>query len=348
MRDSKKAFISTGIVLFLFVILSGLFMKFTFKYTHNFDWYLREELANKIDFLIAGASQGRCGFDTKQIDQITGSNSYNLCYDATENFEKHYLLNKELSRNDVKTVVLELSYDTLQLTGKSDYTDANIFSIMRLDSFSDRISYFIKNINLDNKLYVYSSLMCEGLDGIMSSRNLVEETQRELKGSLFQVAEDHSLAAEEVVSEYNRYKFSVDSFKEHTVKEFTELIKLCQKHGANVIVTVVPVSNNCLWGTENLDSFAKWTKDFCKKNNADYYDFNLLKNRYELFSDTDCFSTDTHHMSEKGSKVFTKIFANTIKEASQGKDVSRCFYESYEKMKQDSPYMSIYKEKTKK
>lgn len=343
MRDSKKAFISTGIVLALFVLLSCLFLAISSPYTHNYDWHLREELSGSLDFLIAGASHGQCALYTREIDRITGSNSYSLCYDSEKNYEKYYLLNKELSRNNIKTVVLELSYDTLQSSGKTDYTDANIFSIMRMDSFSDRIQYYIKNVNLDNKLYVYADLMYQGLFGILRPQNSVDDKQADLKGSRFIAGKDHSLASEDVVDAYNKNKFSVSSFKEDTVKGFTDLISLCQDHGAKVIIAVVPVSDNFLWCTDNLDEFSVWAKEYCMENNVEYYDFNLLKERYTLFSDIDCYSTDTHHMSEKGSRIFTEVFANIIQEASDGKNVSEYFYNTFNEMKQDSPYMSIYK-----
>lgn len=341
MRDSKKAILSTVAVLLIFVLLSGIFLVFSSPFTHNYDWYLREELSGSLDFLIAGASHGQCALYTKEIDQVTGSNSYNLCYDSEKNYEKYYLLNKELTRNDIKTVVLELSYDTLQSSGKTDYTNANVFSIMRMDSFSDRMPYFLNNVNLDNKLYVYANLMYQGLFEILRPQNPVDDKQADLKGSLFIAGKDHSLASEDVVDSYNKNMFSVSSFKEDTVKGFTDLIRLCQDHGARVIIAVVPVSDNFLWCTDNLDEFSTWAKKYCADNNVEYYDFNLLKERYTLFSDIDCYSTDIHHMSKKGSKIFTEVFANIIQEASNGTVVSEYFYSSFDEMKKDSPYVTI-------
>lgn len=345
MQDSKKAFISTGIVLALFALLSGLFLAISSPYTHNYDWYLREELSGSLDFLIVGASHGQCALYTREIDRVTGSNSYNLSYNSEKNYEKYYLLNKELSRNDIKTVVLELSYDTLQSSGKTAYTDSNIFSIMRMDSFSDRAPYFIKNVNLENKLYVYADLMYQGLFGMLRHKNPVNDKQADLKGSRFIDGKDHSLQPEEVANAYNRNKFYVSSLNEDTVKGFTDLIRLCQEHDAKVIVAVVPVSDNSIWCMDNLDDFSAWAKEYCMDNNAEYYDFNLLKERYALLSDIDCYSTDINHMSEKGSRVFTEVFANIIQEASDGKDVSKYFYNTFGELKQDSPYMAIYKAK---
>lgn len=343
MKDSEKAFLTTGIVLLLFVLISGIFLAVSTKSAHNYDWYSREELSGSLDFLIVGASQGQCALYTEEIDQIIGCNSYNLCYDAEKNYEKRYLLNKELSRNEVETVILEVSYDALQLPDKTDYTDANIFSIMRMDSFGERMHYLAHNVDFNNKLYVFAELMYQGWRGSLQAQNTVSDRQTDLKGSRLIPAKDHSLSPEEVVDAYNEESFTISSLNEETVSRFTSLIGLCQEYDVNVIVVVVPVSDNSLWRVDNLDEFSAWASKYCADNNIEYIDFNLLKDRYILFSDVDCYSTDIYHMSGKGAKIFSKIFARIICEKLNNQDISKYFYNSFNEMKQDSPYMCVYK-----
>ena len=47
-------------------------------------------------------------------------------------------------------------------------------------------------------------------------------------------------------------------------------------------------------------------------------------------------------MSEEGAASFTKVFCDIIKR-SETEDVSDFFYDSYEEMKADSPYMEYLK-----
>ena len=336
MRDFKKAIINTIIIVLIIILVSAplLFC------VHNYDWQLRKELAGSLDFLIVGASQGQCALYTREIDNGIGCNSYNLCYDDLRNPSKSYLLRKELLRNHIKTVVLELSYDTLQLSEMSEYTDANCFSILRMDSPSDRISFFINNISINDKFLVYANLMILGFKNILNLQNNNELIYQ--KGSRLLPSDDHRLADNEIVTSYNSINYTISSFNESTINGFTDLIRICQDYNTRIIVTVVPVSDNYLWRYDNLDEFNEWAKKYCADNNVEYYDFNLLKNRYTLLSDLDCYSTDEHHMSEKGSKIFSNVFANIIKDVSNGKDVSDEFYSTYVEMKQDSPYMSAY------
>ena len=344
MQDSKKAILSTAIVFITVIILSVSLIFPASNYTHNYDFELRNELSGSLDFLIVGASHGECALYTKKIDRILNCNSYNLSYDSMKNYEKRYLLKKELKRNNIKTVVLELSYDTLSYDNRTDYTDANIFTVMRMDSLSDRLNYFFNYVNLDNKLFVYSDWMYNSL--ITTKRKLlsqqddkVDDEKADLKGSCLRNIKNYILPNNEIAKSYNQQKFSISNYIENTINEFSELIQLCHKNNARVIVAVVPVSDNYIWCNDNLDEFSKWSKEFCKKYNAEYYDFNLLKDRYLLFSDKDCYSTDTHHMSKKGAKIFSETFAKIIKQANKGKDVSKYFYKSYLQVKKDSPYM---------
>ena len=345
MRDSKKAILSTCLVVLLIVCLSLIILIQTAPFVHNYDWELREELSGELDFLIIGASHGQCALYTRTIDEILGCNSYNLSYDSMKNYEKEYLLKKEIQRNDIKTVVLELSYDTLFSSGKTDYTDANLFSTNRMDSFSDRLFYFFNYVRLNNKWYVYSDSMYEGMYAVkngLSVEHSIDENQYDLKGSRFIDGKDHSLADEEIISSYNSKSYDVPNFNQETLDGFTEMIQLCRENGIRVIVAVVPVTDNYIWRYDKLDDFNDWVSDYCRENGAEYYDFNLLKERFELFSDADCYSTDTHHMSEKGSRIFSKVFSEIIMCSGKGDDVSELFYDSFELEKLDSPYMEYY------
>lgn len=342
MRDSKKALLATGAFVLLFALLSGAFLMFSTPFTHNYDWHLREQLAGKLDFLIVGASHGQCALNSRELDALTGCNSYNLCYDAEGNYEKQYLLREELTRNQIKTVVLELSYDTMQAAGTTGFTDSNVFTVMRMNSLADRMAYWLGHVKLDNKLYVYAEMMYLGFFEWRHPQIPFDAEQAALKGGKMLPGQDQSLPDEALAATHHENWFTLASFREETVNGFTDLIQLCQAHGARVIVAVVPVSDQCLWRAENLDAFTEWENAYCAEQNVEFYDFNLLRERFALLSDEDCYSTDPMHMSEKGARIFTEAFARIIQAAADGQDVSSSFYQSYSEMQWDSPYMARF------
>lgn len=89
-------------------------------------------------------------------------------------------------------------------------------------------------------------------------------------------------------------------------------------------------------------AFTEWANAYCAEQNVEFYDFNLLRERFALLSDEDCYSTDPMHMSEKGARMFTEAFVRIIQAAADGQDVSSSFYQSYSEMQWDSPYMARF------
>lgn len=335
MLDFKKAIGSTLTVFLLFVLFSLYFMG---RYPGNFDLELRNQLNGQIDFVVSGASQAQCAIYTRTLDQELGCTSYNVSYDGVGGYEKRMVLREVFEENPVDTVVLELSYDTMRASCKTHYTRSTIFTAMRLSSLADRLEYFVKYVGYGNNLFVYSKLMFESMTGIRSSGERLTEDRIDWKGSRFIAGKDHSLTEQNAAKKYNSTVYSLDEFDQETVDCFTELVQFCKDKCRNVVVVVVPVSHRYLWQMDNLDDFDQWARAYCAELEVPYFDFNLLRSRYTLLSDEDCFSTDTQHMSETGSRAFTPVLAQVLKACEAGEDVSDCFYPSFAECKLDSPY----------
>ncbi|MBQ7669392.1 MAG: hypothetical protein IJS45_01580 [Clostridia bacterium] len=345
MRDSKRAIIATVSVVLAVIAVSAAVLLSPFSW-HD-DLKVRRELAGSIDMLFAGASQCHDAFYTNVIDEALGTNSYNLGIDALSPWQKTYLLKNELDRNDLDTVVLEIAYDAMEKKFISEFVDENVYCIARLETLEDRLDYYFNCIRYENKGYVYSQLMLRSLvstaENVISGSSSSEKNARELKGSYLTAAKDHTLPDDEIVEKFGIKPFSTDNYLEETVSAFEEMIDICLKKNIRVIVAVVPVSDNFIWEYSGLDDFDSWVKTRFCKNGVEFYDFNLMKNRFEVLSDKDCYGTDSHHMSGTGAAAFSKEFARIIKEAADGTDVSPMFYKSYEEMMNDCPYMEYYK-----
>jgi hypothetical protein len=339
MQDFKRAVITSISLILAIVLFSYALFAIASPYTHISDLSLRKSLSGKLNYLVVGASQAQCAFNAKMMDNRMGCNSYNLSYDGLGNGEKRLLLQTELSRNKINTVVLELSYDTFLASENTSYTDASVSTLLRTERFVDGAKYLMNCVDLDNRLYVYSYWVYKSaLSLISSSTN--SSTDAEEKGSRSLPSNDYTISVDNIAQAYNQKQYSVLNYNPKTIAGFVDLINLCKAYNARVIVAVVPVSDNYIWCYDNLDSFAIWASEFCEQQNVEYYDFNLLKDRYTLFSDTDCYSTDTHHMSEKGSQIFTESYAKIIAEVDTEEDVSQYFYSTYQELKGDSPYMT--------
>ena len=344
MRDSKRAIVSTVAVVLAVIAVSAALLLSPFSW-HD-DLEVRRELAGSIDMLFAGASQCHDAFYTEVIDEALGTNSYNLGIDALSPLQKMYLRKNELSRNDIDTVVMEISYDSMEKKMISEFVDENVYCIARMETFADRLDYFFNCIQYKNKGYVYSQLMLRSAvstaENIISGSSSSYDKARELKGSYLTAAKDHTLPDDEIVEKYGTKPFNTDSFLDETVSAFEEMIDICLQKNIRVIIAVVPVSDNFIWEYSGLDGFDSWVKTKFGGKDVEFYDFNLMKNRFEILSDEYCYGTDSHHMSGKGAEAFSKEFAKIINEAATGTDVSSMFYGSYEEMLNDCPYMEYY------
>ena len=112
MHSSKKVFLRTLAVL---LVVLGLSVLIILPYMESQERKTRKDLAGTVDYLVVGASHAQLGFVPSVLDQELGVNSYNLSSLLMPVTGRYFLLEKEIKRNPVKTVVLEVSYDTLAI-----------------------------------------------------------------------------------------------------------------------------------------------------------------------------------------------------------------------------------------
>ena len=310
---------------------------------YNQDSKLRSQLAGTIDYIFIGASHGLVTFIPEAADNELNCVSYNLSESMLPMYSRYYLLRKELDRNPVKTVVLELSCDTLSRNAAKEYGIGEDATIDRLDSFSERAEYLLKYTAYDDWLNVYSRQLTSGIS-YWKKRvlgNLECEVDYAAKGFYGREPSDVSLSSEEIIREYNKSR-QPDSFKSEEKAKFQDVVDLCKSYGCRVIVVVVPVPDSYIWERDNLDAFTRNAVEFCDENNIEFYDFNLVRDRYEIYSDQYSFS-DGDHMSTTGAEAFMKSYITIMKSVDANEDISCMFYDSYSDLKEDSPYMRYYK-----
>ena len=330
MHNSKKAIAVTAgflaALLALSVLLSG-------QSTH-ISTLEASGRVGRCDLLIVGASQAECSFIPAVLDEALGCVSCNLAISAMTNDDKYLILERELARNPVKTVVIEVSQDAMERPNKNDLADGNYAVYDQLASARDRWDYLIHHTPFDNWLYVYAKDMVSGICGMLS---LPEDTSRfENRGYMFWEPQDYTLKAEAAAMAHQSLTFSTDNYLDSTIAGLDRLIALCKQNNTRVIVAVVPVSDGFLWTYRQMDAFRLWLNGFCQEREIACYDFNLHRQRYSLFSDAISYGSSNTHMSQPGAQAFSSLFAEVI--SAPGQDSQ--FYGSYEEMLRDSPYQT--------
>ena len=94
-----------------------------------------------------------------------------------------------------------------------------------------------------------------------------------------------------------------------------------------------PASSANIYGIENYQACADYTQSLADELGCPYLNFNLLKDRDELFPDT--LYWDTRHMNGEGSVAFAPVLTDIASKTFRGEDTSDLFYENLEEMKKN-------------
>lgn len=347
MHSFRRTIVNSLVFVLLFAIIAGvvIYPSFTNGSEYN-DSGARKDLSGKLNLLFVGSSYSTSGFIPDVFDKKLGCNSYNLSGDAASLNGRYELLKKELSRNKIKSVILEISYETLSEDIKAVNATGEPRIITKLDTFSEKINYFFNNVSFFNNDYenFLSVSLRYGLKAWKDIASGSFGTIQGNKGFRADAPVDVSLKENEVVNKYNINEASFN-FRDENLKKYKEMIQLCAEHGADVYLVNLPQSDAEMWKYSNYDEFLFKIKNLAHENDCMLIDCNLLKSRFTLFNDSYSFNNLTH-LSSKGAEAFSEEFSDILLKINSGEDISSFFYSSYEEMKADSPYMKIYKSLT--
>lgn len=342
---SFKRMVMTGVsVLLLVVLLSAVFFQGFFHSQLYFyqDSKVLDDLAGNLDTLVTGSSNALMAFDTGVLDEDLDCSSYNLSGTLMTLRAKKFLLEHEIARNPIQTVVLDVSYETLSRNESAERAEGDAKSITRLSSAKDRFAFIKECIRFEDYLSLYAQLFSSSVDYWVNwiYGNPTCTVEPEMKGFKGYGATDVTLSSSDAPELYNSNAVNTNYFQEN-VETMTSIIEMCQAKGIQVILVTVPRSDAELWKFDGLDQYYSYMTAFAEENDCAFYDMNLVKNRYELLDDRTSYH-DENHLSAEGAAAFTEAFCDIVKKA-ETEDVSDCFYGSYEEMRAESPYMEYLK-----
>ena len=295
MNNFKSAIRTCIIFLIVLTILSAAIMSAFFigeNYYYQ-DSRERAELSGTLDFFVCGASHAMRGFRPDILDQELGVNSYNLSCSRQTMQGRYELLNLELNRNPAKTVVLELSYDSMTRNRDEEGPEGDMYMLGKLGGFMPRIKYFFSAIRPKEYGRMYYNYIDNGVNCI---KKIIHGTWTNKNTKL--------------EKGYAAYKRDDDEL--------------------NILVTT-PLSKVTVCRYDNLDTFKEWYENVANENGLQYYDFNLIRDKEEKLPDSSAFS-DKFHLGNKGAGTFTKMFTDVLNKEAAGEDTSALFYGSYSEL----------------
>ena len=333
MHNFKKIVIHTLLLLLFTILLLIAFVTPYFKGQSYYyqDYKVRKSLSGKIDTLIIGSSHALRSVNPTVLNEQLDITSYNLATPLMSMYGRYALLKKEIERNPIKTVIIDVSYNAMTLDRKSLGFEGDIYVLGRFDNIYERINFFFKAFSFDEYTKVLS-------DTIKRSKYTIENpatkepSQYTSYGFIPVRTNDQTLTLDGKKAILNTKSFDTVMKKEN-LDYFNDMIELCKNNNIRVILVVIPVTEKMILRYDNNDEVFSQYAALAKKYDIEYYDFNLDKKRTELYSEKESFF-DPSHLSGSGASIFSNRLAEILKQISEKKDVSKDFYDNYEQLKE--------------
>ena len=323
------------VVCFISALLAGFYLHTEYYYYQDFKE--RGDLTGTLDTLYCGASFALRAFRPDMIDPILGANGYNLSGSRLTMLGRYTLLEKEIKRNPVKTVVLEVSCDTLVRDSAQEGPEGDLLTFARL-TVRDRPAYFFKAFRIKDWPMLYYDLVSKGINDVCSLL-----CGRIRIGNWF-LTKGYFPFHEPDVPFYRDYAAmrgteTLPSEMTHdNIEMLDRIAALCRDNKVELVLVNVPQSKAFNCSCTNLDEFHQWYADYAAKNGLRYYNFNLYKGIDQHLPDDGCFY-DAHHVNNAGAEVFSSLYGDFMKRAQAGEDLQSEFYASYAEMLADPAYL---------
>lgn len=332
MRNSKvKALLVTLALVLCVCLLLSAFCEAYFQYPAYYyeDAKVRKDLAGSLDTLIIGSSHAFRAFDPTVLDETLGTHSYNLSGALLTMEGRYLLLEKELERNPVRTVVIELSYNALLRDRDYEGPEGDIYLLGRLDSLPERIGAFFKLIRPSEYAEVFHDTLTRSRTawGMLLKGQIGAPQMEEKRGFIPLQSTDLTLPYYDTFESYFD-EFIYPDFRPDREKLLRDCVALCREKGARVIFAVTPLSDGPLIRYYDLGQIYEYYVALAEELDVPLYDFNLIRTREDYPPATAFF--DELHLSGSGAETFSRSFADVLARADAGEDISPLFFETYE------------------
>lgn len=333
MHNFNKALKTSLIFLLLVILISGAvaYPYFHAETYHYQDGYVRDSLAGSLDLIICGASQAQRGISPAVLDEALGCNSYNIGSPLMTMKARYTILNKELSRNDVELVILELCYDTMVRDRDVVGPEGDLYMMGRFTSFGEGLSYFLSAARLEEYADFYYDILNRGRYARQNWGSYPTGSSESYKTKGFAPLDPVAI---EMIPEENLHREAILTDIVDENREYLEkCLALCKEKEIPVIIVATPLSDAAILSYDSLDVIHDFYTGISEEWGCEYYNFSLYKGKSEIFPDSGAYY-DRNHLGAPGAEVFSEVLAQVVENSRAGIDSSDLFYESYAEAEQ--------------
>jgi len=278
---------------------------------------------NSLDLVFLGSSHSFCTFDPEKIDEVMGTNSFQLGMPMQHPDVSYFTLREVLRTQKPETVVVTLSWSLLQdnfsmqqiehlfpvLDGRGAYLREDILDNMF--PLNQRVKFNIAPIRYQQSFFAF---MNNRLMSYLSDEHglrmpgAVGEGQEYYRSRGYVFA-SYIMTEAEAARIRNSPMRNVRNWRPSLVQvNYVEQIAhLAREEGINLVFVTAPVSNIYLATYENYEAIHNQVRAIAEGLSVPYLDFNMLNLNGQMFLDEHF--RDARHLNDNGAAIAANFFA---------------------------------------
>ena len=331
----KKAFVRV-IAAFAVIVL-------VITFSHMLDYALVDDAASytrlmehefynqeNIDILCLGASHCYRGIIPSIVSERTGKNVFNASSSSQSPDASYALIKEAVKRYDVEEVYLEISASMAQSVGEfdnrtdltstyliSDYMEPSLNKTQLLLDAS-RSEYYVNGF-FPARRYWKSILDFQYVDSVLKKKNTDVYRDFEYDNAKSEnewYVGNGYVACKLLIDEHGYYttdgfnRVDTDKISDDWKNTIDSIIKYCNKNNVKLTLYDSPISCFQLASQGNYDNYISFVREFVKGKDVEYAEFNLLKEEYLLYKQTNY--KDGHHFNMYGANDFSEFLSKYI------------------------------------
>lgn len=298
------------------------------------------EQDKNIDILFLGSSHSHRSMNTEITDAIFEANTFGGGT-SQQQLDGSYAVLKEVGKhNKLSHVYLEMYYDvtSVDISERDELTQTYIIA----DYMKPSLNKWSLLANASTPEYYMNGF-------IPARRNHNQLFEKDYIKHLFEKKQTEAYQNFEYIDVgYERYAgkgyvyhngvipengflysahftpIQEEPFSNTTIKYLEKIINYCKKNQIQLTLYTTPMPNFRLVDMGNYDTYVSCVNQFAQEHGVAYYDFNLCKEAYLHFDDTDF--SDTDHLNGIGAEKFSAFFSEFF----TGQINQDAFYHTYE------------------
>lgn len=304
-------------------------------------YYAEKEL----DMIFVGNSICQQGFIPDIFNEKLHVKSYNMGTPSQAALQSKQAIKTAFEEHDIKTVIYAMGFSSLkyvpipeaELTFERERVRGmhGMKGVLRTASYiySENMAEKEASINFWFPwLYNYEDYSKETIAKNVSGKleqwkkRLTKEGYDETEGLNKGFRNDDTRTVNrDKIWEDNSYRNYEAYFDTEMLAEFEEMLALCEREGADMIVLNMPhPAFDVVSCYEFYEQNEQRLKGICDRYGASYYDFSLAKP--EIYEVEDQNFVDYEHLNRNGAEEFCKKLCDFLELRESGEDMSRYFY----------------------